>query len=210
MYTKNMLNIYLVRHGQDKDNEIGILNGHRDMPLTEIGLGQAKELSQKIKDAGIRFDKVYSSPLQRAYTTAETITETVGWEKPEKLDILIERDFGTMTGKPIKDIVQLCAPHILKASIITYFTIAEGAETRPQLIERAREALIYIQKKHTKWNILLVTHGDFGKMLYAAYYNLAWEHVLKMFHFGNSELLLLSKDSSPEDTHIFNIQQYNH
>lgn len=31
-----MNKIYLVRHGQDKDNADGILNGHRNMPLTEI------------------------------------------------------------------------------------------------------------------------------------------------------------------------------
>lgn len=30
-----MTNIYIVRHGQDQDNEHGILNGHRNMPLTE-------------------------------------------------------------------------------------------------------------------------------------------------------------------------------
>ena len=55
-----MTKIYLARHGQDKDNEMRILNGHRDMPLTEIGLDQASQVAQKIKDSGIHFDKVYS------------------------------------------------------------------------------------------------------------------------------------------------------
>lgn len=44
-----MLNIYIVRHGQDEDNQNGILNGHRDMPLTELGKTQAQQLAQKIK-----------------------------------------------------------------------------------------------------------------------------------------------------------------
>ncbi len=33
-----MLKIYLARHGQNEDNANGILNGHRDLPLTDIGL----------------------------------------------------------------------------------------------------------------------------------------------------------------------------
>ncbi len=32
-----MLKIYLMRHGQNLDNLNGILNGHRDEPLTEKG-----------------------------------------------------------------------------------------------------------------------------------------------------------------------------
>ena len=32
-----MLKIYIARHGQNEDNANGILNGHRDLPLTDIG-----------------------------------------------------------------------------------------------------------------------------------------------------------------------------
>ena len=47
-------------------------------------------------------------------------------------------------------------------------------------------------------------------MLYAAYYNLEWEYVLKMFHFGNSELILLSEKSEYKDPYVINIEQFNH
>ncbi len=115
-----------------------------------------------------------------------------------------------MSGKPAKDITELCSPDILQTETITYFLSREGAETIPQLIERANTLLDIIKSKHEGQSILLVTHGDFGKMIYAAYYNLNWQEVLTMFHFGNSELLLLSKDSAADDSHIFNIKQYNH
>ena len=167
-------------------------------------------MAQKIKDANIYFDKVYSSPLQRAYFTAETITNTLALEKPEIIDLLIERDFGNMTGKPVKDIERLCAPDIIKADIITYFLDPEGAETFPQLLERGKKVLEYIENKHHNQTILLVTHGDIGKMIYAAYYNLEWKDILTMFHFGNSEVLLLSKEIEQEDTHVFTTKQYNH
>ena len=70
-----MTKIYLTRHGQDEDNEKGILNGHRDMPLTDIGLSQADEVSQKIEEAGItqlvecklpKLDAAGSSPVARS------------------------------------------------------------------------------------------------------------------------------------------------
>jgi hypothetical protein len=40
--------------------------------------------------------------------------------KPTKLDVLVERDFGIMTGKQISDVEKLCAPDIIKAKMITY------------------------------------------------------------------------------------------
>ena len=204
-----MTKIYLARHGQDEDNEKGILNGHRDMSLTKIGVEQAKQISEKIKESGIFFDKVYSSPLKRAYQTAKTITDCLEIDDPEKLDLLIERNFGVMTGKPTKDIEKLCSPDILKTDTITYFISPEGAETFPELIDRANKLLQFIKSKYDGQSILLVTHGDFGKMVYAAYYNLDWQKVLTMFHFGNSELLLLSEDITPENSQVFKIKQFN-
>jgi broad specificity phosphatase PhoE len=204
-----MLKIYLARHGQDKDNASGILNGRRDESLSDKGIEQANEVAGKIKATGIHFDHVYSSPLQRAYKTAEIITDTLGINKPEVLEDLIERDFGIMTGKLQSTIKDVCAPDIMQTDTICYFLSPEGAETFPQLIERARKVLGEVKAKHKDGNILLVTHGDFGKMIYTAYYDLDWKDVLKMFHFGNSELLELSEESGPEETHVFKIQQHN-
>ena len=204
-----MLKIYLVRHGQNKDNADGILNGHRDEPLTDIGIEQAHEIAAKLKDIGIVFDKVYSSPLQRAYKTAEIITDAIHLPKPEVVAELIERDFGVMTGKPQSKIAELCVPDILQTDTITYFLKPEGAETFPQLLARATKLLANIRIRHTDGNILLVTHGDFGKMIYAAYYGLNWLDVLKLFHFGNSDTLELSAESLHTDTHVHKITQYN-
>ena len=205
-----MLKIYVARHGQDEDNAKGILNGQRNEPLTSLGVEQATKVAQEIKDAGLTFDAVYSSPLMRAYDTAKTITEALGLEKPTVMSDLMERDFGVMTGKPVKDIEKLCAPDIIKTDPVVYFLAPEGAETFPQLIERGRRVIAWIEEHHNDGSILLVSHGDTGKMIYAAYYDLDWKQVLTMFHFGNSELLLLSRDSSPEQAHVFQFEQHNH
>lgn len=202
-------NIYLVRHGQDLDNAAGILNGHRDMPLTETGVSQAEELARKIEESGIRFDKVYSSPLCRAFQTAQIITTRLEMEESEKMELLIERNFGCMSGKPAREIEPLCSPQILKTSGITYFLSPEGAETFPKLFVRAEKLLELIKMKHPKGSLLLVTHGDFGKMLYAAYYRLGWKEVLSSFHFGNSEMMLLKENCPPNQRKVISISQFN-
>ena len=202
--------IYLARHWQNEDNAKWILNGHRDLPLTELWISQANELAQKIKNNDLSFDKIYSSPLIRAFKTAEIISDVLEMGKPQPLNLIIERDFGIMSWKNQSEIESLCSPDIIKTDTITYFLNPEWSETFPDLIKRAKKVLNFIDKKHNNQNILLAMHWDIWKMIYAAYYDLEWKNVLTMFHFWNSELLLLSRDSNPEDTHIFNIKQYNH
>lgn len=206
-----MTRIYVTRHGQNEDNAAGILNGHRDRPLTPLGLTQAQELSEEMQKAGLTFDAVYASPLCRAYKTAEVVTDALGLPKPEVMPELIERDFGILTGRPISDIFSVCPPQqLFKTSVITYFLEAEGAETFPQTLKRARRALAQVEATHPEESVLLVTHGDLGKMLYAAYYDLPWMEILAQFHFGNSELLLLAPDSPAHETHAIRIAQHNH
>ena len=165
---------------------------------------------------------VYSSPLQRAFETANIFAETLSnnnqQQKVQVLDDLIERDFGIMTGQPTSSIIEKCGiNNILVTEKINYFLNPQGAETFPNLIDRAKRLLSHIEQissdgdedNDSETSILLVTHGDFGKMIYAAYYNLPWEDVLRSFHFGNSEVLLLSKSSSAENAHVFETKQYN-
>lgn len=205
-----MPKIYLARHGQDEDNVKGILNGHRDMPLTAIGLQQSEILATNIFESKLNITKVYSSPLQRAYKTAEVVADKIKLSRPEKLDLLIERDFGVMTGKPVTEIELRCAPDILKCNPITYFLNPEGAETFPQLIVRAKQLLHFIERNSENETVLLVSHGDIGKMIYAAFYRIQWQIILEEFHFGNSELLLLDQNSLPEERRVFTYKQHNH
>ncbi len=205
-----MLEFYIARHGQNQDNVEGILNGHRDRPLTELGLQQAESLALGIQEKGLSLDKIYTSPLQRAAITAETVAKVLGLEKPEIEADLIERDFGIMTGQQQDRIVELCSPDIIKTSTVTYFLSAEGAETWPQSVERAHRLLDKLNTRHRDGSLLLVTHGDIGKMIYAAYYDLPWQNVLPSFHFGNSELIHLSPLIKPSQAHIYQVEQHNH
>ncbi len=205
-----MLKIYLARHGQNLDNANGILNGHRDEPLTEKGIEQARVVAGLIRAAGLHFDYIFTSPLIRAHKTAEIIAETIAGPKPIVMAELIERDFGSMSGIEQSRIEELCSPDIIKTDTVTYFLDPPGAETFPDLLVRARRLLANLKSEYSDGSILLVTHGDFGKMVYAAYYDLDWQDILTMFHFGNSEVLELSSDPRARDTHkSFIIEQHN-
>lgn len=200
------VSIFIARHGQNEDNVNGILNGHRDLPLTDLGRQQAKELGEAINSSGLTFDVIYSSPLSRALETAEIVAGIAKLPKPIVYDQLIERDFGVLTGKPSNQIDELCAPDIIKADIITYFLSPEGAETFPQLVERGQVILDHIRTQHRSGKVLLVCHGDIGKMIYCAATGKDWRDVLVDFHFGNGDLIDVSGIGK---AHKVKLVQYN-
>lgn len=198
--------IFIARHGQNEDNVNGILNGHRDLPLTELGRTQARQLAEGIERARLRFDAVYCSPLVRAHETAKIVAQQIGTPEPIVLPLLIERDFGVMTGKRIDQIEALCAPDIIKTDTITYFLHPEGAETLPELVARGQKILDTIRQTHNSGRILLVCHGDIGKMIYCAATNADWRSVLTDFHFGNGDLIDIGGTG---EAHKIQLEQFN-
>ncbi|MFA6896982.1 MAG: histidine phosphatase family protein [Patescibacteria group bacterium] len=204
-----MPKIYLARHGQNRNNANGILNGRTDEPLTELGIEQANQIATKIKKAGLTINKVYSSPLSRALQTGQIISDHLVLPEPTPIPELIEREMGAMNGQRVCDIEKMCAPDVLQAGALTYFLHADGAETFPEIRERATKLLDYLKTADKGNSILLVTHDGIGKMLYSAYYDLNWMETLKQLSFHNSDILILSEDSTPENTHIFKTEQHN-
>jgi len=202
------VDIFVARHGQNEDNINRILGGHRDRPLTNLGRGQARDLGQSIADIGLTFDAVYCSPLIRAHETAHIVTETAHLPQPIVMPELIERDMGIMTGKPYAQVIEESEPdNIFITDVVTYFLNAEGAETFEQLIVRAQNILDSIHAQHSSGRVLLVCHGDIGKMLYAASAGKDWRDAIEDFHFGNAELIDLSGNGS---VHTITFEQYNH
>lgn len=90
------MNILLIRHGQTQWNSEGRVQGRTDIPLNEKGRAQAQAVAQWLSSR--RIDAVYSSPLARAFDTAQAIADKHGLE-PKKLNGMIEIDFGLWEGK---------------------------------------------------------------------------------------------------------------
>lgn len=91
------MKIYLVRHGQVPHNALKQYNNQNE-DLTEIGIKQARDLKEKIKN--IDYDIIISSPLIRAKHTVEIINIQ---EKEIIIDNrLEERNPGSLSGQPLE------------------------------------------------------------------------------------------------------------
>jgi broad specificity phosphatase PhoE len=180
--------IFIVRHGQDEDNANHILNGRRDRQLTDLGRQQAKIVGAKLKDKHIAV--IYSSPLKRAFETAQIIAKEIGVKNVIVHDDLIERDMGILAGKPITDIPKY-AKKILVTDRVDYFLEAEGAENFQSLYNRGKKVLEDFKQRYADEVILIVAHGDIGKMIRAVYHGWTWEEGLKTPYFDNTGILEL-------------------
>ncbi|MFA5124208.1 MAG: histidine phosphatase family protein [Patescibacteria group bacterium] len=181
--------IFIVRHGQDTDNVAKILNGRRDTELTDLGREQAKATAQKLA-AAYSIKIIYSSPLKRCYETARIIAEFLHVDEIIVDEHLIEREFGILTGKPLADIPKY-TDKILHSDGVNYFLEAEGTEDFSSAYERGKKILDEIKERHPQDNILIVTHGDTGKMIRAAFHDWGWEKGLMMPYFDNASVLEL-------------------
>ncbi len=91
------MKVYIVRHGQVPHNTLGQYNT-TDEDLTKLGINQAEELRDKIKN--MDFDIIISSPLKRAKHTAKIIN--INSQKIIYDDRIRERNCGDLNGKLIE------------------------------------------------------------------------------------------------------------
>jgi broad specificity phosphatase PhoE len=95
--------LYLIRHGRTRLNAQGVLRGHLDVGLDEIGRREARALAETFR--AVQLAVVVTSPLRRALATAERIAESTS--APLEIDeALIDRDYGPWAGEPRSKVEQ--------------------------------------------------------------------------------------------------------
>jgi probable phosphoglycerate mutase len=91
--------VYLARHGETAWSLSGQHTGLTDLPLTERGERTARKLGERLR--GLRFVKVYTSPLQRAARTCEL----AGFGQAAEVDPdLVEWNYGEYEGRRTAEI----------------------------------------------------------------------------------------------------------
>lgn len=133
---------YLFRHGQTDYNLNNIWVGCRiDCPLNDNGIAQAHNLAEKLHPHGLQ--AVFTSPLKRAYTTAQIVSHKLGIPLEVK-DLLRESDYGSAEGMPT-DEVKKVYPQVTEAWINPEPTLFETSfpegESLRQTIERMQLVL---------------------------------------------------------------------
>lgn len=143
--------LYVVRHGQTTYNELGRVQGHIDTPLSDYGKSQARAVALELK--GIVFDKIYSSPLSRAYDTAAEINK---YHNQEIIldDRLKEFKLGSFEGQLWDKMSEKESEDVLIRTDLF------GGETRLMMCARIKDFLREILSSVSdNCNILLVAHG---------------------------------------------------
>jgi broad specificity phosphatase PhoE len=137
--------LLLVRHGQTDANARGLLQGHVDLPLSELGRQQAAALASVVP-VGAR---IVASPLRRARETAEALGGDV-----EVDDRWIELDYGEFDGRPIGDVpaetwaAWRADPHF----------VPPGGESLAMLGIRVRGACEELLDEARRRDVIVVSH----------------------------------------------------
>jgi broad specificity phosphatase PhoE len=148
--------IFFVRHGESEANRKDVFAGQRDdSPLTPKGRHQAEVAADDAISKSIVFNKIITSPLQRARETATIMAKRLQYDMTQIVvdNRLQEYDMGILSGLPKKDIRP-----------IDYIN-AEGAEDVTEFQKRVIAVIDELRSYHG--NVLIVSHSGVGRMIEA-------------------------------------------
>ena len=178
--------LVLLRHGQTAWSVSGQHTGRTDLPLTEVGVEQAKEAGARLQcvfTKGFDKDCVLVSPLRRAQQTAQF----AGFDSYTICDSALEWDYGAAEGRTRADISKLSGveawdvwkhgPKALPAHMITDAkeTLPNGenvsvhrtsGETLQEVAERTQSVIDAAMPKLKQGkNVLVVAHAHVLRIL---------------------------------------------
>ena len=179
---KELLSLYLVRHGQTEWSLSGRHTGRTDIPLTPRGEDEARALIPWLSH--VQFDLVLTSPRQRARRTCELVA--LGRQAEIEPD-LAEWDYGDYEGKRSSDIRQD------RPDWNVFRDGCPHGEMPAQISDRADRLIARLCTMNG--NVALFSHGEFGLALAARWIGLP---VLEGQHFlmGTASLNVLGYNPS--------------
>lgn len=154
--------LYLVRHGETAWSLSGQHTGQTDIPLTEQGERDARELAERLR--GMSFSRVFTSPLKRARRTSElaALNRVVEIE-PD----LAEWDYGDYEGQ---------RPAEIRKGRPDWNVFRDGCpngESPAQVSNRADRLIARLRT--LEGDLAIFSHGHFGRVLAARWIGLGIE-----------------------------------
>ena len=145
------MNSYIfIRHGESNINVAKILSDDvDDNTLTDTGKKQAERTAQQL--SGLKFDGIVSSPIKRAYDTANIISKYVGLDISID-DRLKEVYLGKAQGHNINEFLDSLYPN---SHITGNIRETLGMETWEHLQERVKYCMDDYKGKY-----IFVSHSD--------------------------------------------------
>ena len=102
--------VYLVRHAIAFDPDPEAWPDDRDRPLTPAGEKKFRQAARGLKEIVPQVDLVLSSPLTRAWQTAEILRSKAGWPEPTRFDEL-------EPARQPAEVVEALQPHASSGSL---------------------------------------------------------------------------------------------
>jgi broad specificity phosphatase PhoE len=154
-----MTDLLLIRHGQAPHNVHGRWEGWGSTPLTKEGKRQAEALSRRLGSWMPPITRLYASPLNRAWQTAQPIAHRLGLGAIAHKG-LREIDFGQVSGLT-EDGFRASMPQAFaqwqdRADLTFRFP---GGEQRRAFFQRVARALDEIVGRHPGETVAVVSHG---------------------------------------------------
>jgi len=144
--------VYVARHGETAWTLTGQHTGLTDLPLTERGEQNARRLGERLR--GLTFQKVLTSPLERARRTCEL----AGFGSMAEIDPdLVEWNYGEYEGRRGQDI------RVERPDWNLFRDGCPGGESPVQVSARADRVVTRVRA--IQGDVLLFTSGHFIRVL---------------------------------------------
>jgi broad specificity phosphatase PhoE len=157
-----MTSLYLVRHGQTAWNKEEVFRGRTDIPLDETGLKEAESAGEYFKTLDI--EAVYSSPLSRAWQTAQKISRFHSLDV-QALEGLLDMSFGSWEGRSLKEVKETDGERYRQWREEPHLLRLPGGETLAEVRARTMSALEEVIRRHPEKTVILVSHRVINKVL---------------------------------------------
>ena len=178
MQIRNQTTLYFIRHAQTPSNFLNIKQGIKiDEYLSTPGvLDVQKNLIPVIKP--LNLDILFTSHLHRAEETAAMLRQSLKEPIPVFHDHRFrERDFGSLSGKPMEEILKLAPNYNEDEKNQTYDYTRFGGETAEQVRFRVLTGVLDIAENYDHENVGIMTHGGVIRAL--LFY---FPSVIRIFH----------------------------
>ena len=154
--------IYLVRHGATTWNDTGRYQGRMDVPLSNEGTQQVRDLAQRLGD--VRFDAAYCSTRSRSVATAALLLEGTG-RRAAPLPALDELSYGVLQGLTPEIRAERHATLERRWRSSPWEVTFPGGESLADVEARAIPAWDGIMARHAGESVLVVAHGHVNRIL---------------------------------------------
>jgi broad specificity phosphatase PhoE len=165
-----MGDLILLRHGQTEWSRAGKHTGRTDIPLTADGEAAAAALAPVL--AKRKFAAVFTSPAQRAITTAELAGLTGGDANAKQDPDLWEWDYGGYEGVTTQEIQRTRPGWYLWRDGVIPGDKAHPGETVEEVGARADRVLARVAELLPEGDVALVAHGHMLRVLTARWLRL--------------------------------------